>query len=161
VSQKIRDVMTRDVECARPDMLLPEAAERMKSLDIGSLPVCEGRKVVGIVTDRDLAIRGIAEGRDVRQTRVADLMSRDVVSVAEDDDLEKAQKLMHDRQVRRLPVLNASGELAGYLAMAKVADAADTEQAGRVLKGVSQKGSPRPMESEEPRRRKPRKRDAS
>ena len=162
MSPMIKDVMTRDVECARPDMTLPEAAERMKTLNIGSLPVCEGRKVTGIVTDRDLAIRGIAEGRDVRQTRVADVMSRDVVSVAEGDALETAQKLMHDRQIRRLPVLNAAGELVGYLAMAKIAGAADSEQAGRVLKGASQKEAPRPMaESGEPRRRKAKKRDAS
>lgn len=159
--QKIKDLMTRDVECARPDMTLRDVAVRMKDLDIGSVPVCEGRKVVGIITDRDLAVRAIAEGRDVQQTRVSDVMSRDVVSVAEDDDLEKAQTLMHDRQIRRLPVLNAAGEISGYLAMAKVAGATDSEQAGRVLKGVSQKGAPRPMGSYEPKRRKPRKKDAS
>jgi CBS domain-containing protein len=163
MNQKIKDVMTREVECARPDMSLREVAERMKRLDIGSLPVCEGKKVVGIVTDRDLAIRGLAEGRNPEQTRAQEVMSRDVVACVEDDDLEKAEKLMHDRQVRRLPVLNPGGELVGYLAMAKIAKTEDAQQAGRVLKGVSQKETPRPMTGGgyEAKKRAPKKKDTA
>ena len=147
MEESIREIMTREVEAAQPDMTIQDAARLMKDKDIGSLPVCEGRKVVGMVTDRDITVRGVAEGRNPGSTRVGDVMSRDVISVKDDSKLDDAERLMHDRQLRRLPVLNGEGELVGYLAMARVARNATPERAGRVLKGVSESAAPPPMES--------------
>jgi len=149
----IRDIMTREVESAQPDMTIRDAAQMMKSRDIGSLPVCEGRKVVGVVTDRDITIRGVADGRDPVSTRVGEVMSRQVFSVKEDARLAEAERLMHDQQLRRLPVVNGEGDLVGYLALAKVARTESTEQAGKVIKGVSQTSKPAPMESHEKKKR--------
>jgi len=134
----IRDLMSKDVQCASPETTLKDAASTMKTRDFGSMPVCEGRRVVGVITDRDIAIRGVAEGRDPGSTRVREVMSKDIVSVREDADLEEAERLMHDRQLRRLPVLNGQDELVGYLAMAKIARTESPEEAGKVLQGVSQ-----------------------
>src|SRR5688572_19339315 len=145
--EAIKDIMTRDVECASPDMTIKDAAEIMKSKDIGSLPVCEGRKLVGIVTDRDITIRAVAAGRDPASTKAGEVMSGQVVTVREDADLKEAERLMHDQQLRRLPVVNARGELTGYLALAKIARKESPEQAGKVIKGVSQPSKPAPMES--------------
>jgi CBS domain-containing protein len=145
----IRDVMTREVESARPEMTLQDAARLMRDKNVGSLPVAEGRKVTGMITDRDITVRGIAEGKDPAFTKVIDVMSRDVVTVKEDARLEEAEGLMHDRQLRRLPVVNAEGELTGFLALAKVARAESPERAGKVIKGVSQPSKPAPMHSYE------------
>jgi CBS domain-containing protein len=149
----IRDIMTREVESAQPDMTIRDAAQMMKSRDIGSLPVCEGRKVVGMVTDRDITIRGVADGRDPASTRVGEVMSRQVFSVKEDARLGEAERLMHDQQLRRLPVVNGEGDLVGYLALAKLARAESAEQAGKVIKGVSEKSRPAPMEAHEKKKR--------
>jgi CBS domain-containing protein len=147
MSKNVREVMTRNVESARPDMSVKEVAQIMKDRNIGSLPVADQRHVAGLITDRDITIRIVAEGRDASATRVADVMSRDVVSVKENDPLENAERLMHDRQLRRLPVVNEQGELTGYLAMARIAREESPEQAGKVLKGVSQASQPQSMES--------------
>ena len=147
MSKNVKEVMTRNVESARPEMTVKEVAQIMKDRNIGSLPVADQRHVEGLITDRDITIRIVAEGRDPSATRVADVMSRDVVSVKEDDPLENAERLMHDRQLRRLPVVNEQGELTGYLAMARIAREESPEQAGKVLKGVSQASQPQSMES--------------
>src|SRR5689334_7365608 len=94
----VRDFMTRNVEKIEPDDSVRRAAELLKTHDIGSLPVCEGKTVVGMLTDRDIVVRVVAEGRDFDATRVRDIMSKDVVSIREDADLAEAEKIMHDRQ---------------------------------------------------------------
>src|SRR5687767_13544788 len=129
----VKDIMTRDVDTATPDMTVREAAQLMKTKDIGSLPVCEGRNVIGVVTDRDIAVRVVAEGRALT-TRASEIMSKDVVTVREDADLKEAERVMHDRQIRRLPIVDDQGQLTGYLAMAKVARAESSERAGKVIK---------------------------
>ena len=147
MAQSVRDIMSKDVQSVSENTTLKDSAQLLKTRDIGSVPVVEGRKIVGILTDRDIAIRGVAEGRDPGSTRVADVMSKDVVTVREDADLQEAEQLMHDHQLRRLPVVNGQGEIVGYLAMAKVARNESPEQAGKVLQGVSQTSKPGPMES--------------
>jgi len=142
MTQAVREIMSKDVQCANPETTLKDAASTMKTRDIGSMPVCEGRRVVGVITDRDIAIRGVAEGRDPGSTRVRDVMSKEIVSVREDSDLKEAERLMQDRQLRRLPVLNGEGDLVGYLAMAKIARTERPEEAGKVLQGVSQPSKP-------------------
>jgi len=143
--QRIGDLMTRDVSFAWPHMTIREAAAQMRDRSIGSLPVCEGRRVIGMLTDRDLTIRATAEGRDPNFTKVADVMTREVVSCTPEDYLETAEQLMHDLQLRRIPVVDGDGELVGFLALAKVARNETPERAGRVIKGVSQPSAPLPM----------------
>lgn len=145
MSQTVKDVMTREVEAARPDMTLKEVAEILRSRDIGSLPVVEASRVAGVITDRDITIRGVAEGRDVSSAKVSEIMSKDVVSVREDAPVAEAEKLMHDRQLRRLPVVNDKDELCGYLALARIARERSPERAGQVLKGVSEPSAPQPL----------------
>jgi len=154
VAATVRDFMTRQVEKIEPMDSIRRAAELLKIHDIGSLPVCEGRIVVGMITDRDIVIRVVAEGRDYDTTRVRDIMSKDVVSVREDADLAEAEKVMHDRQLRRLPVVHAQNELVGYLSLARIARTETPNQAGRILQGVSQASAPAPMETPPRRRQK-------
>ena len=149
MANKIEEIMTRDVECAEPDMSVRNVAERLRSHDIGSMPVCEGRRVVGMITDRDITIRGVAEGKDVENTKVSEIMSRDVIVCRTSDSIDFAEKVMHDRQIRRLPVVNDQGELQGFLALAKIVRTEGEQDAGRVIKGISEPQPPKPMEEEE------------
>lgn len=139
--------MTRDVQTVDPNTTVKETAEKMKELDIGSLPVCQGHRVVGMITDRDITLRVTAEGKDPEETRVGDVMSLSVITCTEDQDLEEAERIMHNEQVRRLPVVDLDGDLVGFISMAKLARAADEKAAGRVLKGVSQPEKPAPATS--------------
>ena len=150
MNQRIGDLMTRDVSFAWPHMTIREAAAQMKERDIGSLPVCEGLRVVGILTDRDLALRATAEGCDPNRTTVGDVMTREVISCRPGDSLRQAEGLMHDWQLRRLPVVDDRGELIGLLTLAKVARVESAEQPGKVIKGVSQPSQPVPMGSQAP-----------
>jgi CBS domain-containing protein len=146
--KKAKDVMTRDLEVAHPEMTIQEAAQKMKAKDIGSLPVVEGNRLVGVITDRDITIRATAEAKSPTETKVSEVMTRDnLVAVREDADLVEAETIMHDRQIRRLPIVNSQNELLGYVTLAQVARTEDECQAGRVLKGVSQPGKPPSMES--------------
>ncbi|HZE96461.1 MAG TPA: CBS domain-containing protein [Planctomycetota bacterium] len=140
--ETVRDVMSRNVECVEPQASLRTAARIMRDRDFGSLPVCENRQVLGIVTDRDIAVRAVASGLDADRTPVNEIMSREVVSVRETAYLGDAERIMRDRQLRRLPVLNQKGELVGYLAMARIARTEEPVETGRVLRGVSQASGP-------------------
>ncbi len=136
---KVKDVMTQKVECVRPDATLQEAATKMKSFDVGPIPVCEGDRVMGIVTDRDIVVRGVADGRDPRTTPVQEIMTRDLVVAREDDDVKDAARLMKEHQVRRIIVLTRDGRLAGIVSMKDLAvDTGDKKMAGDVLEKVSE-----------------------
>jgi CBS domain-containing protein len=138
---KVREVMTRGVECVRPDSTIQEAAGKMKALNVGPMPVCEGDRVTGILTDRDIVVRAVAEGRDMRTTRVQDVMTRDVHTVAEDADVKEAARLMKERQVRRLVVTGSGGTLAGIVSLGDIAvETRDDKLKGDVLEKVSQSG---------------------
>ena len=114
----VRDIMTHEVECVQPETTLQQAALKMRSNDVGSLPVCEGEKLLGIITDRDIVVRAIAEGRDANQACVRDAMSEDLVCCCDDQHVGAAADLMRERQIRRLPVLNRDGRLVGIVALA-------------------------------------------
>jgi CBS domain-containing protein len=134
----IRDIMTRNVECVWPDDTLQEAALKMKELDVGPLPVCDNDRVVGMLTDRDITVRAVAEGRDPRSTRVRDVMTRNVVSCSEDDAVEEAARLMQERQIRRLLVLDHDKRLIGIVSLGDLAaEAGDPYRMGEVLQDVS------------------------
>src|SRR4029450_2052823 len=117
---KIKEVMTSEVECVRPETTLQEAAAKMKSFNVGPLPVCEGDKPVGIVTDRDIVIRAISEGRDPRTTTIRDVMTTNVVTVQETDDVKDAARLMKDRQIRRVVVVGADKRVTGIVSLGDV-----------------------------------------
>jgi CBS domain-containing protein len=135
---KVKDVMTTSVECVRPETTLQEAAAKMKSLNVGSLPVCEGDRPIGIVTDRDIVVRAIAEGRDPRTSRVPEVMTAEVVSVPETADVKEAARLMKDRQIRRIVVVDPNKRVVGIVSLGDIAvDAHDDKMSGDVLEKVS------------------------
>jgi CBS domain-containing protein len=135
---KIKEVMTSKVECVRPETTLQEAVAKMKSLNVGPLPVCEGDRPVGIVTDRDIVIRAISEGRDPRTTRIQDVMTKDVVTVQETDDGKDAARLMKDRQIRRVVVVGADKRVTGIVSLGDIAvEIRDDKMSGDVLEKVS------------------------
>jgi len=118
------EIMTKNPEYCLPSDTVLKAAQLMKSEDVGPIPIVadnEGRKLTGIITDRDLAIKVIAEARDPNTTRLEDVMSDNVVSCNENDDVNKVLKLMEDNQVRRIPVVGNNDQLLGIIAQADVA----------------------------------------
>jgi CBS domain-containing protein len=133
----IKDIMTRGVETVSPQTTLQEAAARMKTLDVGPLPVCDGDRIEGMVTDRDIVVRGIAEGRDPRTTKVSDVMTRDVVTCAESDDVRVAARTMKEKQIRRLLVVDDKQKVSGIVSLGDVAVEGDDKMSGDVLEKVS------------------------
>src|SRR5262245_14617743 len=125
---KVADIMTRNVETIGPAATIQDAAERMKAENIGSLPVCLDSRLIGTLTDRDITIRVTAEGRDPRTTLVRDAMTQPVVTVRPQQEVVDAEQLMHDYQVRRLPVVEPDGRLVGYVTLATIAKRDADEQ---------------------------------
>lgn len=136
------EIMTKNPECCLPSDMVITAAQLMKSEDIGPIPIVadkEGRKLTGIVTDRDLTIKVIAESRDPNTTRLEDVMSDDVVSCRETDDIDTVLKLMEDNQVRRIPVVGNNDQLLGIIAQADVATRlGQPGKTGRVVEQISE-----------------------
>ncbi|MBD3232288.1 MAG: CBS domain-containing protein [candidate division Zixibacteria bacterium] len=134
----VRDIMSTDVELVNPDMTLSEAAIRMKERDIGFLPVGENDRLVGMVTDRDIAIRGVAEGKDPVTESIRNIMTPDVQYCFENQEVGEAAKLMEDKQIRRLVVLNDDKRLVGVCSLGDFAvETSDKELGGEVLQEVS------------------------
>jgi CBS domain-containing protein len=119
--QKLKEIMTPYVESITPEETVQDAAMRMKDLNVGAIPVCDEGALVGMVTDRDLVVRVLAEGRDHKEVTVSEAMSPDIVYCFEDDDTEKASQIMADRQIRRLPILSREEKLVGIIALADLA----------------------------------------
>ena len=141
---QLKDIMTPGVEVIAPEASIYEAAEKMSHLDIGPLPVCEGERLVGMLTDRDITVRAVAAGRDPRMTHVRDIMTLDVVYGFEDQEVQDAVRLMEQYQIRRLPVLNRSKQLVGMVALGDLAVHARTRPvAAEVLEQVSEPGTSR------------------
>lgn len=136
---QLRDVMTRDVVMCPPDATLVDAARRMRDEDVGALPVGENGRLQGMVTDRDIVVRAIAEERSPAETRVADVCSAEVVSCREDDSLEDAADIMAEHQIRRLPIVGDDQQLIGIVALADVA-LRDQEAGGSALGDISEPG---------------------
>jgi CBS domain-containing protein len=134
---QIRDVMTSNPTTCEPSTTVVEAAKVMASEDVGPVPVVEGGRLVGLVTDRDLVIRVIAEGRDPNSTTLGEIATSDLVTVQPDTDLEEATRLMSQHQVRRLPVVENS-RLIGIVAQADVARTLEEEKVGAVVEDISQ-----------------------
>jgi len=142
---KIKEIMSRQVECVRPGDTLQDAARKMKDLDVGPMPVCgDNDKIVGMLTDRDIAIRATAEGLDPKSARVQDAMTEDVVWCFEDQDVEDAESLMQERQIRRLLVMSRDKQLVGIVSLGDLAtEACSKKEAGKVLQDISDPAQPR------------------
>lgn len=118
---QIKDVMTRDVEVIRPDTTIADAAARMTALDVGPLPVCDGDRLMGMLTDRDITTRATAAGQDPHTATVRDAMTTEVVYCFEDQDVQEAAGLMKTHKIRRLPVLNREKRLVGLISLGDLA----------------------------------------
>jgi CBS domain-containing protein len=142
--KRVRDVMTPGVEVIHPRSTVAEAAEKMKDLDVGILPVCDGDRLMGMLTDRDIVVRIIADQRDPKQTTVIDAMTPQVAYCFEDEDVQEAAMLMVDKQIRRLPVLNRDKRLVGIVSLGDLAvQTKNTQLSGEVLEYVSEPAEPR------------------
>jgi CBS domain-containing protein len=139
MAMKVSEAMTRDVRVASPDETIQKAARTMASLDAGVLPVGEHDHLVGMVTDRDIAIRGIAKGKGPK-AKVRDVMTEDVKYCFDDQEIEEVTRNMADIQVRRLPVLNREKRLVGILSLGDIATSHDGDSAGDALRGISRPG---------------------
>ena len=134
---KVQDVMTTRPRAVTPQTTLSEVAELMASDDVGAVPVVEDDRLVGIVTDRDIVVRAIAQGKDPRGMPAAEVSSRELVTVSPDDDLSDALKLMAQHQVRRLAVTAEDERLVGVVSQADVAMHAKDKEAGELLESIS------------------------
>ena len=137
MAKTVRDAMTPGVRAAAVTESLADAAQRMKDEDVGSLPVVEDDRLVGIVTDRDIVVRAVAERVDPQSVKVGDVASRELVVVEPEQDLDEALALMARHQVRRLPVVE-EGRLVGMLAQADVALEAKEKRVGETVEEISQ-----------------------
>lgn len=136
---KVADIMTRDVAVARPTDTIQDVARRMADIDVGSLPVCDGERIWGMVTDRDIAIRAVAEGRSF-EAPVSGIMSAEVEYCFDTDDADEAAGKMAGSQIRRLPVVDKDRRLVGIVALADVALNLKDKPTGKTLEDISQPG---------------------
>jgi CBS domain-containing protein len=137
MAKSIREAMTTNPRNVEMSTSVVEAARLLKSEDVGSLPVVEGDRLVGIVTDRDIVLRVVAEGKDVQSATVRDAASSDLVTIDPQQDLDEALRLMAQHQVRRLPVVEEDGRLVGILAQADVAQEGDDAKTGQMVEEIS------------------------
>lgn len=137
----VADIMTRNVRTLAPTDTVRRAAQSMGELNVGSIPVCNGTKLVGMVTDRDITLRGVAEGLDAEKTLLSDIMSKDVKWCFEDQSLEEVMETMAASQIRRLPVVSRDKELVGILSLGDLATKTDNEEVASVLEDISEAAS--------------------
>lgn len=137
----VADVMTRGVRSMTPDDTVALAAQVMEELNVGVVPVCEGEKLVGMVTDRDIVVRGVAQQRDLQATRLADVMSSSVRTAHEEDDVDEVLSEMSRSQIRRLPVVDQQERLVGIITLGDIA-AKDVDDEGDVALSLGDISSP-------------------
>ena len=134
---QLRELMTRDVKVITPDMTIGDAAKKMRGGNFGMMPVEENDRMVGTISDRDIAIRAVAEGMDF-STKVRDVMSQGIAWAYDDETVEEATKIMSERQVRRLPVVNRDKRLVGIVALGDIAvERSEMEPAAEALSEIS------------------------
>ncbi|MGA2256091.1 MAG: CBS domain-containing protein [Thermoguttaceae bacterium] len=118
---KVKDVMTEHAQCISPNDSIQAAAQKMKNFDVGPLPVCENNRLVGIITDRDIVVRGVCEACDTTTTTVKDIMTPHITRCFEDQEIEEAAELMREQKIRRLAVLNRNKRLVGIISLGDLA----------------------------------------
>jgi CBS domain-containing protein len=135
--QKIGEVMSSEVHTIRPDASIEEAAQEMRDGDFGLLPVANNGQLLGVITDRDIAVRAVAEGKDP-ETPIQEVMSAGVISAHEDDSVEEAARIMSEHQIRRLPIVDDKEHLVGIVSLGDFAvDASDIGPVMEALEGIS------------------------
>ena len=141
---QLREVMTPNVEVIGSNIRLKDAAAKMKELDVGLMPVCDGERLRGLLTDRDITVRATAEGRDPSKTKVSEIMSADIVFCFEDQEIEEAISLMEVKQIRRVPILDRDKHLVGIVSLGDIAvRAGDRKLTGETLREVSEPAFPK------------------
>lgn len=136
---KLKEIMTTDVEVVAPTGTVFDAAKKMRDLDVGVLPVCDGQRLVGMITDRDVTIRATAEARDPSSTLVRDCMTPELVYCFEDQSEVEAERIMAEKQIRRLPVLTREKQLAGIVSLGDIATkCGQVQETGRTLREISE-----------------------
>jgi CBS domain-containing protein len=140
---QVKQVMTSGVECISPNTTVQEAARKMKTLNVGPLPICDNDRLTGILTDRDITVRVAAEGRNPATTTVREAMTPEVIYCFEDDSVRDAAQLMEQKQIRRLLVLDRAKRLVGIVSLGDLAAKThDKPLAGDVLERVSKPAAP-------------------
>jgi CBS domain-containing protein len=141
--RRIADVMTRQPRVIHPDATVADAAAIMRRMDVGALPVCDGSRLVGMLTDRDITTRSTADGRDPHLTTVRDVMSPGVAWATEDDPVEQAARIMREHRIRRLPIVDERHSLVGVVSLGDLAvDVRDDDLSGDTLERISEPGHP-------------------
>jgi CBS domain-containing protein len=134
---KIREIMTTNVECVSPDTGILDLANKMKSLDVGFIPICENDRLAGTVTDRDIVIRAVAAGRDISTTTARDIMTHDVFYCFEEENVKDVAARMREKEVRRMLILNASKRLVGVVSLGDISKVEEKES-GKTLKDITE-----------------------
>lgn len=134
---KVKDMMHKGAEYVAPNAKLQAIAKKMRDRDIGAMLVCEDGKAIGMITDRDIAIRALANGKDISAIEARDVMSRNVVFCRDNEEAEDALRIMENKKIRRLPVLNEDGKLVGMVSLGDISHALSRELTGEVTKAVS------------------------
>jgi CBS domain-containing protein len=133
---KVREIMTSNVECLSPEASLQEIAQEMKSLDVGFIPICENDRLVGTVTDRDIVIRAVADGVDIKMSKARESMSREVIYAFEDDDVKSVAHKMSDKDVRRILILDKAKRLVGVVSIGDISKV-EEKVSGKTLHDIT------------------------
>ena len=136
---QVAEVMSRGVRTMSPSDTMQRAAKAMDEFDVGVVPVCDGGRLVGVVTDRDITVRGVAYGYSAESTKLDEVMTKDPLWCFDDDPLEQAMETMRDEQIRRLPVVDRDRRLVGILSMGDVATTAGTADVAETLACISER----------------------
>ena len=134
---KIQEIMTANVECVSPETGLTELANKMKTLDVGFIPVCENDRLAGTVTDRDIVIRGLASGRDIDTCKAHDVMTQDIFYCFEDDSVKDVAEKMREKEVRRMLILNRDKRLVGVVSIGDISKV-EEKVSGKVLHDITE-----------------------
>jgi CBS domain-containing protein len=134
---KVKDAMHKGVQWVAPDLPLPAIAQKMQKFDVGIIPVGENDRLIGMITDRDIALRGVADGKDPAKLTAKDVMTKGVVWCRDTDDLGDAAHLMETKKIRRLPVIDANKRMVGMISLGDVTHAASQKIAAELTRAVS------------------------
>ncbi|MFP5247247.1 MAG: CBS domain-containing protein [Thermoanaerobaculia bacterium] len=138
-ARHIRDVMTPNPECVSEKDSIRDVARIMKDQDTGVVPVVDGRRIIGLITDRDIVVRGLAEGKDLANARVNEIMTKSVRSLREDATVNEALEMMSRSEIRRLPVVNGNDELVGIVSLGDISTATNKDgKVGQTVESISQ-----------------------
>lgn len=134
---KVKNAMHKGAEWVAPETPVAEIARKMKELDVGSIPVGENDKLIGMVTDRDITCRGVANGRDMSKLTARDVMTKGIIYCRDSEELDDALRIMESKKVRRLPVIDEKKRMVGMLSLGDVSHAASHELSGELVAAVS------------------------